>query len=294
MPNKDRIYSVDLLYNGAPIPFVIKTLEEMDRLLGGIADDPHRHNYYTVIWSFTATGRHIIDFKEYSIQPQHIFFVSPEQVHQVITDPNPTGVAIQFTPEFLQKNSIREDFIANLKLFQNIDETPPLTLSDSMAERLKIFTEQMVSAFNSENELRFESIGAYLKLFLIECNGHCTLTPNTNTQSLEVGRNIVRNFKSAVDNNFSKWHQVKDYADALSVSPNYLNEVIKTTLNTSAKDYIQNKLILEAKRMVVFTDKSGKEIGFDLGFDDPSHFSKFFKNNIGLSLQDFKKSILNA
>lgn len=294
MPIKDRIYSVDLIYNGAPIPFVIKTIEEMDRMLGGIADDPHRHNYYTVIWSFTATGKHIIDFKEYPILPHYIFFVSPDQVHQVITDPNPTGIAIQFTPEFLQKNSIREDFIANLKLFQNIDETPPLLLNDRMASTLKLFANQMLSAFNSENEMRFEAIGAYLKLFLIECNGHCTLVPNANPQSVEVGRNIVKNFKDAVENHYSKWHQVKDYADALNVSPNYLNEVIRATISTSAKEFIQNRIILEAKRMVVFTDKSSKEIGFDLGFEDPSHFSKFFKTNIGLSLQDFKKSVLKA
>jgi AraC family transcriptional activator of pobA len=129
MPDKNKIYSMDLLYQGAPMPFVIKTMEEIDEQAGGIADDPHRHNYYTIIWSFTATGTHIIDFKEYPILPQHIFFVSPEQVHQVITHPNPTGYVILFTPEFLEKNSIRNDFIANLKLFQNSDETPPLPLT---------------------------------------------------------------------------------------------------------------------------------------------------------------------
>src|SRR5512135_1376613 len=117
MSGTTAIYSLDLKYNDEPMPFVIKTMEEIDEKLGGIADSPHRHNYYTVIWSFTATGKHIIDFKEYPIEPHHIFFVSPEQVHQVITDPKPTGYVILFTPEFLEKNSIRQDFIANLKLF---------------------------------------------------------------------------------------------------------------------------------------------------------------------------------
>jgi AraC-like DNA-binding protein len=274
------------------MPFVITTLEEKDKQSGGIADDPHRHNYYTVIWSFTATGKHIIDFKEYPILPQHIFFVSPEQVHQVITDPAPTGYIILFTPEFLQKNSIRDDFIANLKLFQKSDETPPLPLNDKMAATLKIFADQMMLAFHSQNDLSLDSIGAYLKLFLIECNGHCSLTPDSNTQSYEVGKNIVKNFKAIVEKHYMEWHQVKDYADTLNVTPNYLNEVIKSAINTSAKDFIQNKIILEAKRMLVFTEKSGKEIGFDLGFDDPSHFSKFFKSNTDQSLLEFRESFV--
>jgi len=291
MQGKDRIYNQDLLYKGEPMPFVIKTLEEIDQALGGIADDPHRHNYYTIIWSFTATGKHIIDFREYPILPQHIFFVSPEQVHQVITDPSPTGFAIQFTPEFLQKSSIRNDFIANLKLFQKSDETPPLALSERMVATLQIFANQMMDAFHSQNEMFLETIGAYLKLFLIECNGHCSLTPSSNTQSYEVGKTIVKNFKDIVELHYKEWHQVKDYADALNVTPNYLNEVIRSAIDTSAKDFIQSRIILEAKRMVLFTGKSSKEVGFELGFEDPSHFSKFFKNNAGQSLQEFKESM---
>jgi AraC family transcriptional regulator, transcriptional activator of pobA len=291
MQPKDKIYSLDLTYNDAPMPFVIKTMEEIDNLAGGIADNPHRHNYYSVIWPFTATGKHIIDFKEYTILPNHIFFVSPEQVHQVITDPNPTGYVILFTPEFLQKNSIRFDFIANLKLFQNSDETPPLPLNDNMAATLKVFADQMQLAFHSENDMYLETIGAYLKLFLIECNSHCSLQTGTNTQNIEVGKTLVKNFKDVVEKQYKTWHQVKYYAEALYVSPNYLNEVIKSATNISAKDFIQHRLILEAKRMIIFTDKSSKEIGFDLGFEDPSHFSKFFKSNTGQSLQDFKETI---
>jgi AraC-like DNA-binding protein len=291
MQNKNKIYGLDLMFNGTPAHFVIKTMEEIDNALGGIADHPHKHNYYTVIWPVTATGKHIIDFNEYPIFPNHIFFVSPGQVHQVITNPNPTGYVILFTPEFLERNSIRKDFISDLRLFKNSDETPPLPITDKMAVTLKTFAGQMLSAFNSRNDLYLEIAGAYLKLFLIECNGHCTLLPDENTQSYEVGKTLVKNFKTLVETHFSEWHQVKDYAEALYVTPNYLNEAIKSAMNISAKDVIQHTIILEAKRQAVFTERSNKEIGFSLGFEDPSHFSKFFKNNTGQSLQEFRESI---
>lgn len=263
-------------------------MEEIDRALGGIVDEPHRHHYYTVIWSFTATGKHFIDFKEYDILPNQIFFVSPSQVHQVITDPDPTGYVILFSSEFLEQNSIRPDFISNLKLFQKSDETPPLPIHEQMADALKLFAAKMYNEFHSANEMRYETIGAYLKLFLIECNGHCSLHPQQNVQFVEVGKSIVKHFKENVETHFRSLHQVQEYAEKLNVSPNYLNEIIKSSVHVSAKEYIQNRIALEAKRMIVFTGKSSKEIGFDLGFDDPSHFSKFIKSKLGQSLQEFR------
>lgn len=292
MPENNKIYSLDLRFNGTPVPFVMKTMEEIGQALGGIADNPHRHSYYTVIWSFSATGKHIIDFKEYEILPNHIFFVSPEQVHQVITNPNPTGYVILFTSEFLEQNSIRPDFISNLKLFQKSDETPPLPIDSQIEDSLKLFAAKMNSEFHSSNEMRYETIGAYLKLFLIECNGHCSLAPQTNMQFIEVGKTIVKNFKKNVETHFTTLHQVQEYAEMLNVSPNYLNEIIKSSVHISAKEFIQNRIALEAKRMIVFTDKSSKEIGFDLGFNDPSHFSKFVKSKLGQSLQEFRDSHL--
>jgi AraC family transcriptional regulator, transcriptional activator of pobA len=291
MPEKEKIYNIDLLYNGKPAPFVIKTIEEIDEAAGGIADKPHRHNYYTIIWPFSATGKHIIDFREYPILKDNIFFVSPWQVHQVIPDPHPTGYVILFTPEFLEKNSIRNDFISNLKLFRDSDETPPLPVDEKMAARLKVFVDNMRTAFDSQADMYLETAGAYLKLFLIECNGHCSLYPDSNLQKIEVSKNLVMNFKELVEKHHRKWHQVKNYAEALNVTPNYLNEVIKSSLNLPAKELIQSRLILEAKRLSLFTGKSNKEIGFDLGFDDPAHFSKFFKSNTGQSLLEFKGNL---
>jgi AraC family transcriptional activator of pobA len=286
----NRIDNLDLFYDGKPASFVIRTMESIDDELQGTADDPHRHNYYTVVWPFSGSGRHIIDFKEYPIAPDHIFFVSPGQVHQIIIEGHPTGIVMLFTCAFLEKYSIREEFISNLRLFRNSDETPPLQISDNMKPRLTMFSDNMFTAFQTSGGMQLDTIGAWLKLFLIECNMHCSLHPDPNPQSAEVGRMLVHSFKEAVEKHYQQWHQVKEYADELNVSPNYLNEVIKTAIGQSAKDYIQNRLILEARRLRLFTHQSNKEIGFSLGFEDPSHFSKFYKNHTGQSLLEFINS----
>lgn len=290
---QNKVFNSDLRYDNVPVPFVIQTLEDVSRAMGAITDSPHGHNYYTIVWPYDATGKHIIDFREFEITNQQVFFVSPGQVHQVITDPNPEGIMIDFTPEFLQRNSIQEDFISNLKLFRDSNDTPPLPVNEKMKVNLMQFVSGMLDAFYSKSEMKFETIGAYLKLFLIECNGHCTLPAQNNSQNIEVGRSLLKRFKTLVEKHYYEWHQVKNYAEALNITPNYLNEVIKSTINITAKEYIQNRLILEAKRKSLFTDKSSKEIGFDLGFDDPSHFSKFYKSITGQSLLEFKEFLRN-
>ena len=98
-----KIYSLELLDEGIPASFVLRTIEEIAGRPKGIADDPHRHNYYSVIWPFSGSGRHVIDFREYPILPHHVFFVSPKPVHQIISCPETTGLVILFTPEFLMK-----------------------------------------------------------------------------------------------------------------------------------------------------------------------------------------------
>jgi len=282
------IDNIDLVFEGSPASFVIQTFEGLNGAMGGTTEEPHRHTYFTMIWPFSGSGNHMIDFREYAIQPDHIFFVSPEQVHQLSIETPLTGFLIRFTCEFLQKYSIRQDFISNLRLFRSCDDTPPLPVNDLMKERLHMFCRNMLEAFQSSGEMRYETMGAYLKLFLIECNSNCTIRPESNPQNIEVGRTLIRQFKDLVDNRFTEWHQVKDYASELNVTPGYLNEVIKTSIGQSAKDYIQNRLVLEAQRLSLFTSQSIKEIGFDLGFNDPAHFSKFFKSYTGRSLQEFK------
>lgn len=161
-----------------------------------------------------------------------------------------------------------------------------------MIPTLRTFTERMMTEFHSGSDMRFEAIGAYLKLFLIECNSHCSLFPGTNPQTIEVGKTLVRSFRETVERKFRQWHQVQDYAQALFVTPNYLNDVIRSSMDVTAKEFIQNRIILEAKRMATFTAKSSKEIGYDLGFDDPAHFSKFFKSATKQSVQEFRSQVV--
>lgn len=289
--NNRGIPSYELYHNGEKVSFAIRTMEEIHSKLGNIKDVPHRHDYYTILWAGKACGEHYIDYKQYNIRPNYIFFVNPNQVHQVITFGKPEGFVIMFTKDFLHQNYISEEFLSNLGLFSDTNDTPPLKITEDDTEQLKTIAYNIKNTFDTKGAFWKDKLSSYLKLFLIECNKYAPTPLEENPQLLQSSRQIIKEFKLLVETNFSNWHKVSDYARELNISADYLNSVIKNTIGKTAKEFIQNRLVLEAKRLGVHTTLNTKEIAFQIGFEDPSHFSKFFKKTEGLPFSNFRKSI---
>ncbi|WP_417856513.1 helix-turn-helix domain-containing protein [Xanthomarina gelatinilytica] len=129
----------------------------------------------------------------------------------------------------------------------------------------------------------------FLKLLLIECNNICTINP-LESDADNSGDNLLRTFKKAVEADYKKEHSTSYYADKLYITPDHLNRVIKSKIGKTAKDYIQARIITEAKRLLYFTELTNKEIGYELGFNEPANFSAFFKKHTQVSPTSFKKN----
>lgn len=286
-----HIPSLELMHNGERVAFALRTMKEVNQHLKNQPDVPHRHNYYTVLWATCTTGTHMIDYKEFPIDPGVVFFVSPGQVHKVITEKEPEGYVLLFTEEFLNHNYIPREFITNLGLFSDMAATPPIQLDQKGTESLLHISKHIEDLFRSKDPYREEAIGAYLKLFLIECNTYVPSNRSENTQSLHSSKLLLQAFKEIVEEKYSSRLKVADAATDLNVTPDYLNTIIKDSLGKTAKEYIQDRIVLEAKRLGVHTGLSTKEIAFELGFEDPSHFSRFFKNMENNSFTAFRQQL---
>ncbi len=269
------------------ISFRISRMEDIWDARKGIKDEPHRHEYYTVLLVKHANGKHIIDFFEYPLAPFQLFFISPGQVHQVIEFEKSFGYAVLFSSEFLIENNIPFYFIDDLALFNDYGHSPPLMLNEKEFFLLSQFAEEIVKANDSDLKFKDQAISAYLKLLLINSNNLCSLSID-NTQKQEAGNNILKNFKQLVNERYMEWHQTSDYAGELSVTPDYLNRVVKSLVGKTAKEIIQSRIIVAAKRHLYFSGLSTKEIGYKLGFSEPAHFSAFFKKTTGVSPSNFK------
>ncbi|NJB70493.1 AraC-like DNA-binding protein [Saonia flava] len=272
------------------IYFGISRMEDIHEKHKGKADDPHRHDYYTVLLVKRADGKHIIDFKEHPLKQNQVFFIAPGQVHQVIEKNKSYGFSIVFSMQFLIENNISIQFIEDLNLFNFYGNYPPLSLSKEELEKLTHFSEEMIQLYKSSNvKFSTQAIGSYLKLFFIHCNNLCSLSSNEIKHN-SPAHTILKKFKNLLNDKHQEWHGTAQYANALNITSDHLNRTIKSLVGNTAKEMIQSRIIIAAKRLIYFTDLSSKEIGYQLGFSEPANFSAFFKNCTGVSPSDFKKT----
>ena len=280
------IVSHALFYAKAPTPFVIKDAAKMSRLAGL----PHRHDYYSILWCFEGAGLHRVDCVDYPLKPHSIFFLGPKQVHQIVGEANPAGRLILLIREFLQSTASGGGFLDRLGLFDTAAGAAPLLVASGSVRRLMAHTHGMLDAFQSNDPMRFEIIEAHLKLFLIECARQRAAQPPPAHPPAPGRETVADQFKRLVEQHYASWRQVGQYAERLHVSANYLGEVVRRQLHQPPKDYIQDRVVMEAKRQLLFTTRSIKEIGGELGFKDPSRFCRFFKDAAGLSAGAFRQS----
>lgn len=266
-----------------PVSFRMKRMEDIYRLAEGKADHPHRHDYYTIIVVEQAGGEHVVDFQSYALGPRQLYFVSPHQVHQLAATSEPQGWALTFSTEFLIRNGIREAFISDINLFADYGQAPPLELDEVAFAKVIELVSAMQSDYQQQGPFRYEAVGAWLKLMLITCNTYCTLPDDHHPQQAEAAAGLLRRFKDLVDQYFRQQHKVGAYAEQLMVSSDHLNRTIKSLTGRTAKEYIQSRITVEAKRLLLFSQQSAKELAYELGFDTPSHFSNFFKKCTGYS-----------
>ncbi|MCI5057038.1 MAG: helix-turn-helix domain-containing protein [Flavobacteriales bacterium] len=269
------------------VSFAITKMEDIYDARQGKADEAHRHSYFTVLIVFEATGRHIIDFCEYNLTNHQVYFISPEQVHQIEEHERSRGFVLTFSNDFLAKNNISEGFIDDLKLFNDFSESPPLHLDAKDCEKLKAYCTELLEIQTCNNPFQYEALGALLKLILIHCNIICDVHSDSNNHSMDNAHDLIRRFKHLIRQKFQVWHAVSDYADQLAVTPDHLNRVVKKITGKTAKNHIQSRVLIEAKRALYFSKSSLKEIAFALGFNDPANFSNFFKKHTGTTPSEF-------
>jgi AraC family transcriptional regulator, transcriptional activator of pobA len=273
-------------------PFVYKKMEDIEaaRSQREAPELPHRHDFFTVIAvEISDGGIHQIDFKNHPLSAHTLYFVAPEQVHNITLEGRVEGHVVMFTSDFLLRHSLPPEQLTGLGLFFNCDEARPLVLTAAAMQDLNLYFRRFDSETRASGTDRWEVLGAWLKLFLLEVNRlKAQVLPATpkveHRQAI-----IVRQFKSEIEKHFARWHHVADYADAQHLTANYLNEVIRSETGTTAKDFILNRIILEAKRLAQYSDLTAKEVAHQLGYEDAAQFSKLFKKSTGSTFSEFRE-----
>ncbi|MEX1240354.1 MAG: helix-turn-helix domain-containing protein [Cyclobacteriaceae bacterium] len=243
---------------------------------------------YTFIWNQGSEKEWLVDFIPTRIPPQTIFSLSPGQVLTVDRSGEDYCV-IQFNREFYCVETHDVEVSCNGMLFNGVLTTPILVLDPEDQRSFGVLLEVMREEFHYKDDVQPEMLKTVLKRFIIKCT-RLAKTQFKDHFSSTLELDTVRLFSALVEKHFRGHHKVADYANLMNKSPKTLANVFKSLSPKTPLEIIHERIVLEARKMLLFTDKPSKEIGFDLGFSDPVQFSRLFKNKTGLSPGEFKKN----
>jgi AraC-like DNA-binding protein len=252
---------------------------------------PHRHTYYEILFFENGQGFHEIDFHSYPVQGAGMHFLTPGQVHLLTFSTPCNGYIVAFSEDFYTFYNPGGAPLSQFSFFQPVQRQSVVPLNDSECHYFHNILENMVAdhLYNTADQ---SLAGAYLGL-LLQKSALISQKENQ-TQSAASASGIpelVGRFQELVEKNFREMHEVQQYATKLDVSPDYLSKIIKKYLSVSSQDYILDKLLLEAKRLLVFTNLSSKEIAYHIHIDDPSYFGRIFKRKTGLTPAEYREHV---
>lgn len=256
-----------------------------------IPSKPHRHTYYQILFVTKGTGVHKVDFKEFRINAPVIYFLAPGQVHDLVFERQKTeGCMINFDGEFFNSFLTKSNSLDNLPFFGFNKSFTSFNITEDKLNDFKNIFKKINLLFHAKGKMYEEFIRIYLlELFYFVLSNSQETQENINITNQ---KNIIYRFEKLVEESYTTEHYPKFYADKLAITANYLNFICKNFSGKKAGEIIRYRVILEAKRLLVNSELSISQIAFQLGFEDNSYFTKFFKTFSGNSPSEFR-NVLN-
>ena len=262
--------------------FKIRTVQEI--LAGNVLkQDLHRHDFFFILLLKNGMGSHAIDFTEYQVLDNSIFFLRPGQVHQLELNAECTGYLLEFNNEFYHP----KDKSSSQRL-RKASNKNYCKLEVNRFEKLQEILTHIFQEYTSREEGYLDIIKANLEIFFIE---FVRQSQNSNSISPEISSYIQERFEEfleLLEKHITACKQVSQYTDMMSLSTYQLNEITKTSIGKTPSELINEQIILEAKRYLLATPNQIKDIADHLGYEDVSYFIRFFKKHTRFSPDAFR------
>jgi len=240
--------------------------------------------FHTFIISGDSSISLVVDGVPLTLKPHQILSLSPIQYFQYIEGKD--AVVYQFNREFYCiKDHDKEVGCAGILFFGN-DFIPVISLEKKEQQKFKMLHEVILDEIETQDTIQAEMLRMLLARFIIITTR--ILKANTLQTPSKTSDDTLRQFNVFVETHYKESHKVGFYADLLNKSPKTLSNSF-SKLGQSPLKIIHERLVLETKRQLMYTNRSAKEIAYDIGFEDASHLSRLFKKQTNLTLSQFKK-----
>jgi len=247
----------------------------------------HRHNYYHLLWMTEARGTHMLDFEQFDVRDHSVFFLSPGQLHTWTTSVKPRGFVLNFSTDFFAQMFPRVDDIAKFPFFHLTRGAPAIYLTREQHDAMLPLLNEIESESRDRQVGRFDVVRSYLLILLTQLR---RLYPaDEHGRSSGLSYSLTKRFALLLEENYLSFTTIRQYADTLCISERQLNEALKRTVGNTASRLVQERIALEAKRLLSNTKLSTAQIAFQLNFDDPAYFTRFVKKHTTCTPGEFRK-----
>lgn len=270
----------------------VVSLQNLTKSKKELLVNPHRTNFYHIFLFENCQPTHLIDFEPIKIEPYSLLFIDKDRVHQFDQLLNYEGKLIVFTEDFFCKTETDIKFLRSSILFNDLDDHPTIKLNKSDFEKYinicNSITEELgLPADNSQHILLKNLLHNFLLLAEREKR-------KQGFTEIKKGADLDYTllFRDLLEQNYTQLKSVNDYANLIFISEKRLGQATTKILGKSPKEIINDRILLEAKRLLVHTNLSIKEIGQDLGYEDPAYFVRYFKKNTDTTPVEFREAYL--
>jgi AraC family transcriptional activator of pobA len=246
----------------------------------------HVRRQFMIVWIRHGDLVHCIDRTRYEVTNM-LYCIAPGRQHQLSLQANTEGYMV-----FFDSDAVEGMNAADLLYKTNIFHAFPYDLLEGMGDEavrdIEEVFRKLADEFDRHSMKRFELLAGFLKIlliYLLDCTKEKSLVRVT-TKAETLGR-----FFSLLRKDYKTKKLVSDYAVELSITPSYLNEIVKGATGRPASHHIRQRIVSEAKRQASYFGLNMKQTAYLLGFDDLAHFSKYFKTGAGISFSDFRKQL---
>lgn len=243
---------------------------------------PHRHSYQEIIWVRQGSAEHLLDGDIIEYPSQTLLVVQKGRIHCFNPSPDCLGCAIRFKEEFLPNQSHL--------LFSQFGDHTTLHLNSEQSAKIETYFSLLSTECKLADPYHLQALRFLLGAFIAKLEEmrliSSEMVPHDFTRTLGLWSRL----NTLIEQKFKTEHAVSFYAENLGVSPRKLGDVVKLYTGKYVSDVIDDRLIAEAKRLLLFSNLTVKEIAFDLGFEEHSYFTKVFRKLTGNTPSEFKQN----
>lgn len=240
----------------------------------------NKEDYFKILWNRGPSFGFTMDSLDIELQENDLICLTPLQEPEPHTSSNDYFMLL-FNREFYCIHENEEEVSCEGLLFWGSSELPRLSLDEKEVPKFETLFQVFIDELDTKDKVQGEMLRMLLKRLIIKST-RLARQQHFPDEMGNYSKELIRQFNILVEQHYKEYHQVSSYAEMLHKSPKTLSNVFASARHRTPLEVIHHRIAMEGKRQLLKTDKIAKEIAFELGFRDQSHFSRFFKKETGM------------